>query len=112
MTINSWLQVAVYLAVLLLCVKPFGAFMARVYEGDIPAWLRWMTPLERGLYKICGVKSTDEMNWKSDAGGILLFNLVGVLFLYALQRMQGFLPRKPLRDKKRQFSKPANCALI
>ena len=95
MTANSWMQIALYFVVLLLCAKPLGDFMARVYEGDIPTWLRWLTPLERGLYKFCGVKSQDEMNWKSYAAATLLFNLVGVIFVYALQRAQGFLPLNP-----------------
>lgn len=95
MTPNSWIQIAIYFAVLLLCVKPLGAFMARVYEGDIPAWLRPLALVERGLYRLCGVKTSDEMTWKTYAGAVLVFNLVGLLFVYALQRAQGFLPLNP-----------------
>lgn len=95
MTFNSWMQIGLYILILLLCAKPLGKFMARVYEGDIPAWMRWMTPLERGLYKICGVSDKDEMNWKTYAIAVLVFNLVGLLFVYFLQRAQGFLPFNP-----------------
>ena len=95
MTPNSWIQIALYLAVLLLCVKPLGSFMARVYEGDVPAWLRPISPIERGLYKMGGVKTSDEMSWKTYAVAILVFNFIGLVFVYALQRLQGVLPLNP-----------------
>ncbi|MBV9468226.1 MAG: potassium-transporting ATPase subunit KdpA [Abitibacteriaceae bacterium] len=95
MTLNSWLQIGVYIGVLLLLVKPLGAFMARIYEGDIPPWLRWLTPLERWLYRLCGVNAGEEMSWKSYAIAVLLFNAIGLVALYALQRVQGALPLNP-----------------
>ena len=95
MTLNGWIQVILYIAVLLLCAKPLGLFMARVYEGDIPFWLRWMQPIERGIYKLCGIDQSSEMSWKTYAASVLAFSCIGTLFVYAIQRLQGMLPLNP-----------------
>jgi K+-transporting ATPase ATPase A chain len=85
----------VFLLVLVALVKPLGAFMARVYEGrpcglDKP--LGWM---ERLTYRLAGIKPDQPMNWKTYAFAVLLFNLLGGLVVYGLQRLQGFLPLNP-----------------
>jgi K+-transporting ATPase ATPase A chain len=95
MTVNSWLQLGLFVLVLILLAAPLGAFMARIYGGEIPRWLRWMKPVENAIYKICGVRDDSEMNWKHYTAGILLFNLAGFCALYLLQRWQGFLPFNP-----------------
>jgi K+-transporting ATPase ATPase A chain len=95
MTVNSWLQLGLFVLVLILLAAPLGAFMARVYGGEIPLWLRWVKPVENAIYKVCGVREDSEMNWKHYTAGILLFNLAGVCALYLLQRWQGFLPFNP-----------------
>ena len=92
---NNFIQAAIYMGVLLLFAKPLGAFMASIYQGDIPVIFRWLTPLERVLYRICGIRESDEMNWKTYAGTMLSFNLVGLLAVYLLQRVQDFLPLNP-----------------
>jgi K+-transporting ATPase ATPase A chain len=97
MTVNSWLQLGLFVLVLLLLALPLGAFMARIYAGEIPVWLRWLKPVENAVYRICGVREDSEMNWKHYAVGILLFNLAGLCALYLLQRWQGFLPFNPQR---------------
>jgi K+-transporting ATPase ATPase A chain len=95
MTASGVIQLGLYLAALLICVKPLGAFMARIYEGDVPRWLRWLTPLERGVYRICGVRAEAEMDWRRYALAVLAFNAAGFVVVYLLQRMQGWLPLNP-----------------
>ena len=95
MTFNGYLQLGLYLVVLLALAKPLGGFMARVYMGQPSALDRVLGPLERLIYRLCGVRATDEMGWKTYAIAMLLFNLFGFLAVYALQRLQGVLPFNP-----------------
>ncbi|MBS1724196.1 MAG: potassium-transporting ATPase subunit KdpA [Armatimonadetes bacterium] len=91
----GWLQIALYFVVLLLCAKPLGLFMAKVLEGQ-PTWLsRLLGPLERLIYRLSGIKPDTEQSWKTYAVAAILFNLVGMLAVYALQRVQGCLPLNP-----------------
>ncbi len=95
MTWQGWAQIALYLAVLVALVKPLGAFMARVYEGQ-PIWLeKALGPVERLIYRAAGVKRDDEQDWKAYAVAMLVFNVAGLLVVYALQRLQGSLPLNP-----------------
>ncbi len=95
MTGNGLLQLVVYLVVLLALVKPLGAYMARVYEGRPVGLGRVLGWLERLIYRLSGVRADQEMGWKTYAVAMLAFNLAGMLFLYALQRVQGVLPLNP-----------------
>jgi len=95
MTANGYLQLALYLGVLLLLVKPLGAYMANVYEGRVAFLNRFGTPFENLLYRLCGVKPTQEMRWTQYALAMLVFNLLGALAVYALQRLQAYLPLNP-----------------
>jgi K+-transporting ATPase ATPase A chain len=95
MNIFSWLQLIFYMVVLVALVKPLGTFMARVYEGEHTFLDPLMRPLEKLIYRLSGVKPDDEMNWKMYAVAMLLFNVLGLLVVYALQRLQGFLPLNP-----------------
>jgi K+-transporting ATPase ATPase A chain len=81
--------------VLLLLVKPLGAFMARVYQGKRTFLDPVLGPVERLLYRLSGVRADEEMDWKTYAVAMLLFNALGLFFLYALQRLQGVLPLNP-----------------
>jgi K+-transporting ATPase ATPase A chain len=84
-----------YLAVVLLCVKPLGLYMANIMEGR-PIWpVRFGHRLESVIYKLCGVDSCAEMDWKLYAIALLVFNAVGALLVYALQRAQYWLPLNP-----------------
>jgi K+-transporting ATPase ATPase A chain len=94
-TPNGILQLAVYVVVLLLLAKPLGAYMARVYEGRPCGLDRALGWLERLLYRLAGVHPGEEQGWKTYVAAMLAFNLVGLLVLYALQRLQGFLPVNP-----------------
>ncbi len=94
MTGNGWLQLAVYLVVLLLLVKPLGLFMAEVFDGT-SAVIRWCGPVERGFYRLCRIDAERSMDWKEYALALLIFNTVGGLAVYALQRLQQYLPLNP-----------------
>ena len=91
----SGVQLGLYLAVLLLIVKPLGAFMARVYSGQRTFLDPLLGPVERLLYRAAGVRPSDEMDWKTYTLALLIFNLLGFLVVYALQRLQGVLPLNP-----------------
>jgi len=95
MSANGLLQIALFLGVLLALAKPLGWYMARVYEGNLPAFVRWIAPIENMFYRLCGVDSKDEMRWTRYALAMLWFALLGVLTVYAMQRLQGMLPLNP-----------------
>jgi K+-transporting ATPase ATPase A chain len=95
MTALAVVQLLIYLGVILALAKPLGIYMARVYEGRPCGIDRVLGPVERFLYRISGVKSGEEMDWKRYAVAMLVFNFVGFVLLYALQRLQGALPANP-----------------
>ena len=94
MSAHAWLLLGLYLVILLLAAKPLGTYIADVMEGRGFA-LRLGGRLEAGLYRLCGVKQDEEMGWLKYALAILLFNLLGALAVYALQRVQLWLPLNP-----------------
>jgi K+-transporting ATPase ATPase A chain len=95
MTPGSLALIAVYLIVLLLLVKPLGTYMANVMEGR-PIWpLRIGAGLERLIYRACGIQPDVEMGWKRYTISLLVFNALGALAVYALQRLQLWLPLNP-----------------
>ncbi len=79
------------MAVLLLLAKPLGLYMAWVYEGRI----RFLSIVERFVYRLCGTREDADMNWKTYAIAMLLFNAVGLFAVYFLQRVQSLLPLNP-----------------
>ena len=91
----GWLQLALYTSVLLLLAKPLGAYMAAVYEGRAVRSQRIGGWLERLIYRCAGVDAQRDMNWVDYALAMLWFNLLGALAVYALQRLQVFLPLNP-----------------
>jgi K+-transporting ATPase ATPase A chain len=95
MTANAWLQLLLYLVVLIGLAKPLGGFMARVYEGEPHLLARWLGPVERLCYRWMGVEPQEEMDWKRYTAAVLLFSLAGFVVVYALQRLQGMLPLNP-----------------
>jgi potassium-transporting ATPase potassium-binding subunit len=87
--------VVVLFALLLACVKPLGLYIANVVEGH-PVWLtRLGAPLERRLYALAGVRPQEEMSWKIYALALIVFNALGLILVYALQRLQQWLPLNP-----------------
>jgi K+-transporting ATPase ATPase A chain len=91
----GWLQLVLYVVVLIALSKPLGAFMARVYSGERNLLSPVLVPVERVIYRALGTRDGAEMNWKTFAAAMLLFNLVGLLAVYALQRLQAVLPLNP-----------------
>ena len=95
MTASTITLLVVYFGVVLLCVKPLGLYMAHVMDGA-PIWpLRLGAPIERVAYRVAGVDPAAEMDWKRYAIALLLFNTVGALTVYGLQRLQLWLPLNP-----------------
>ena len=95
MTGNGWIQLGLYLAILLAAVKPLGWYMARVYQGQPCGVDRVLGWLERGFYRVAGVSPAHEMGWRAYCLCVLFFNGIGLLSLYALLRLQGMLPFNP-----------------
>jgi potassium-transporting ATPase potassium-binding subunit len=95
MTPATALLILCFLLLMLVCVKPLGLYMAQVFAGA-PIWpLRLGAPLERWIYRLCGVDPAHESPWQAYAAALLLFNLLGALAVYALQRLQAWLPLNP-----------------
>jgi K+-transporting ATPase ATPase A chain len=95
MTANGWLQIAVFFGAVLLVAKPMGVFLYRVYERK-STWLdRVMRPIEKLVYRICGVDETKEMRWTEYGAAMLLFSGVSLLLLYLIERVQVWLPWNP-----------------
>ncbi|AZO18725.1 potassium-transporting ATPase subunit KdpA [Mesorhizobium sp. M2A.F.Ca.ET.043.05.1.1] len=95
MTIYGWIQILLYCGILVALVKPVGSYMHRVFNGDRSFLSPVLVPIERGLYRLSGTSEKEEQHWAVYATAMLLFNLVGLLVLYALQRVQGVLPYNP-----------------
>ena len=91
MSSHALILLGIFLTVLLLTVKPLGLYIAKVMEGRF----RLGGKIERPLYRLCGIKPDEEMGWLKYAFAILLFSLLGVLAVYALQRLQLRLPLNP-----------------
>ncbi len=95
MSANGWLQFALYCSVLLLTVRPMGIYLARVLEGE-RTWLDpVLRPFERLIYKLCAINSEQEMNWRQYAFAMLGFTAAGLVFTYAIERLQAVLPLNP-----------------
>jgi K+-transporting ATPase ATPase A chain len=95
MTLIGWIQIALYCAVVLALVKPLGAYMTSVFNGERTLLSPILRPVEAGLYWIGGVDEKREQHWLTYSVGMLLFHVVGFLFLYALMRLQALLPFNP-----------------
>ena len=95
MTSNSYFQIIVYIVTLLALAKPLGWYMARVYEGESVGLNRLLAPIETLIYRLSGVNPNEEMRWTDYAVSFLIFNLLGVLAVFALQRLQAYLPFNP-----------------
>ena len=95
MTLNGWLQIALYCVVITLLAKPFGAYMTKVFAGERNLLSPVLGPLERGIYRLCGVDPKQEQHWVTYAVAMLFFSAAGFVTLYALQRLQAVLPFNP-----------------
>lgn len=95
MTINGWLQIFVFLALIFAMTKPLGVFMARVFARERTFLDPVLRPVERLLYRLTAVDESHEMRWTEYATAMLLFSGVSMLLLYVIQRIQGMLPFNP-----------------
>ncbi len=91
MTINGWLQILLFFALVLALTKPMGVWLTRVFNGE----LTFLHPLERALYCLCGIDEKRAMRWTEYAAAMLAFSAVSMLLLYLLQRTQAWLPFNP-----------------
>jgi potassium-transporting ATPase potassium-binding subunit len=95
MTINGWIQIALYCVILIALTKPFGGYLARVFSGErtlLSPVLGW---LERGIYRLSGVNPAEEQHWLTYGLAMFAFSVAGFIVLYAIQRLQGVLPLNP-----------------
>jgi len=95
MTLNGWLQIALYCVIVTLLVKPFGGYMTKVFNGERNFISPAIRPLERAIYWCCGVDESQEQHWVIYAVAMLFFSTTGFVTLYALQRLQAGLPFNP-----------------
>jgi len=96
MQVSGWLQFGLYIFALAVITKPMGLYLLRVLDANGRTWLDpVLRPLERVTYRLMGVDSSKEHDWKQYTLAMLLFSLVGCLFTYAILRLQYFLPLNP-----------------
>ena len=95
LSLNAWLQIGCYLAIVLVCAKPLGWYMARIYQGQYPRYVRFLSSLESLIYRVCRIDPQQEMTWKQYAIAMLLLNGFGLIAVYAAQRLQYYLPGNP-----------------
>ena len=95
MTANGWLQFAVFFAVLLLLMRPLGLYIARVVEGEKTFLDPVLRPIERLLYRVCGIQADQEMSWQQYSVAMLIVSFVSLLLTYLIERVQGLLPWNP-----------------
>ncbi len=93
---NSVIQGAIFLATVILLAKPLGTYMARVYEGKSAGLNVVLGPLERWIYRLSGIETETGMSWKGYAIAMMLFNGIGIVVVYTLQRLQAYLPLNPM----------------
>jgi potassium-transporting ATPase potassium-binding subunit len=91
MTLNGWLQIVLFSAAILAVAKPLGLYLTAVYEGR----MRWLAPIERGIYAVSGVDPSEDQHWTRYTGSMLLFSLFTMLLTYAVLRLQHVLPLNP-----------------
>ena len=95
MTIVGWLQIAAVLGAVLIAARPLGLYMARVFQGERTVLSPLLGPLERELYAASGIKPTKEQTWLGYTLAMLVFSLAGFVVVYAILRLQAFLPLNP-----------------
>src|SRR5436190_21057529 len=95
MTLNGWLQILLFIAIIIAIAKPVGIFMTHVFNGE-RTFIHWaLRPVERVIYRLTGVDEKREMRWTEYAVAMLLFSVVSLTLLYFIQRLQAYLPFNP-----------------
>ena len=95
MTLNGWIQIGVFAAIILLITAPLGGYMTAVFNGERTFLSPLIRPVERLIYRLCGVNEKEEQHWTVYTVAMLMFSIAGFVSLYALQRLQGVLPFNP-----------------
>jgi potassium-transporting ATPase potassium-binding subunit len=95
MNASIYVEVAIYLGLLLTAVKPLGWYMSQIYSGQTPTRLRWLSVIEKFCYRLAGIKPDIEMSWKQYSMAVLTLSLTSILVVYAIQRLQSALPLNP-----------------
>jgi len=95
MTISGWVQIALFSVIVILIIRPLGGYMTRVFNGERTFLSPVLRPVERAIYWCCGVDEKEEQHWLTYAIALLFFSVAGFVTLYALQRLQWYLPFNP-----------------
>ena len=95
MSANGWFQILLYSLVILAVTKPLGIYMFRVFEGEQQPLPRFFGPIERGLYRLCGVNPKAQQKWTEYTIALLFFSAITLLVTYAIERLQHVLPLNP-----------------
>src|SRR5438552_7460612 len=95
MTITGWIQIALFSVIVILITRPFGGYMTRVFAGERTFLSPVLRPVEHAVYWCCGVDEKEEQHWLTYAVAMLFFSVIGFVTLYALQRLQSYLPFNP-----------------
>ena len=95
MTISGWVQIALFSVIVILITRPLGGYMTRVFNGERTFLSPVLRPVERAIYWCCGVDEKEEQHWLTYAIALLFFSVAGFVTLYALQRLQWYLPFNP-----------------
>src|SRR5215467_7483469 len=95
MTIYGWVQIALFSVIVILVTRPLGGYMTRVFAGERTFLSPVLQPVERAVYRCCGVDEKEEQHWLTYAVAVLFFSVAGFVSLYALQRLQWYLPFNP-----------------
>jgi potassium-transporting ATPase potassium-binding subunit len=111
MSTNGMMQIALYVVLLIALTPLLGSYMAKVFSGERFAGKRLFSWAEGGIYRLCGVKSDEEMNWKKYTAAVVYFNLFGFLAVFLLQLMQGMLPFNPQHLSGVQWALSFNTAV-
>ena len=101
MSLNGWLQIALFIALILLLAKPMGSYMTRVFDRR-RTWLDpVLVPCERLLYRLTGVDPDEEMRWTQYAVAMLIFSAATLVLTYAIERLQQPPPAQPAASRRR-----------
>ena len=94
-TAPGWVLIAIFIALTFAMAKPVGAWLFTLYEGRVPKYLAFLAPVERGIYKACGVRADQDQGWRAYTIDMLLFSAAGIFLTYAIERLQFYLPLNP-----------------
>ena len=111
MNTYEWMQTIGFFVVLLALIKPLGAYMVQVYQGNKTLVSPLLLPCENLLYRVCGVNKDEEMGWKRYAWSMVLFNLVLFVSLFAMLMTQHLLPLNPQKFPDFSWQLALNTAI-